>query len=62
MSALNHVRWMDKCIYTLKIYLLSGVINSLPPGTVLDKRVFGRGSQQLPLIERLVQFVCFVYA
>lgn len=56
-GAVHNARWMSKCIYLLKVSLLSSTITALPAGTVLDKR-----GKQLPLIERFVQFICCVYA
>ena len=53
----HHARWMAKCIYLLKVSLLSEAIEELPAGTVLDRR-----GRQMPKIERFVKFVSFVYA
>ena len=53
-GALHNARWMGKFLYSIKLILLNKKISQLPKGTIF-------ALQQLPKLQRIVQFVVFCY-
>ena len=53
-GASHNSRWMAKLLYSIKLVLLNKIISQLPKGTIF-------ALQQLPKLQRIVQFVVFCY-